>query len=85
MSPQYKNMTIEQTLQKAREGGYEPLQGNELHSLEYAYLLDPKFFQSLGKAMGDGKAERGESSVCLMPFHGIMMDCWKVRWLRFIE
>jgi hypothetical protein len=56
-------MTIEEAIKKAIEGGYkfpdlvEPYRWESLYGLPaiYPIFLDPKFWQSLGKAMGWAK------------------------------
>jgi len=76
-------MTIEQAIQKAiKEGGYK-MQWDK--GLESAYpfraLLDEKFWQALGKAMGWSIGEE---------YNGINYESshsgeWKRKWHQFID
>lgn len=64
-------MTIQQALQKAKENGYieGPTNGEGVDSWPEVALIDPLFWQSLGKAMG------------WSPMYGE----WKTKWHRFID
>lgn len=99
-------MTIEQTIQKAIEGGYDAsrfvaqgdtvetwLKMDAVNDKEF-WLLDPIFWQSLGKAMGWPKETK---EVQLDGFNLEAMDNgvhpttkgfeynWQYHWHRFID
>ena len=73
-------MTIEQVLQKAIEGGWNPPYRKEEYegdSIPINTFLDPQFWQSLGKALG--WTARGQQ---------LAMDSkptWLLEWHRFID
>ena len=48
-------MTIQETIKKAIEGGFEMADYIQIEANVRANLSDPKFWQCLGKAMGWGK------------------------------
>ena len=45
-------MTFKEMLKKAKEGGYETPYGFEPACIQERVLLDPKFFQAVGKVEG---------------------------------
>lgn len=83
-------MTIEETIRKAVEGGWR--KGNILNGIDspmgfdikYDCVLDPLFWQSLGKAMGwnnlimDAMTEDEVGKI-------IEPNEWKEKWHWFIE
>lgn len=85
----------EKATQKSIEGGWKPrgVDIKEWSSFKNMMSLipwheltsDPLFWQSLGKAEGDGVSERGTPTVSVMSYHGKMMYSWQVRWHRFID
>ncbi len=56
-------MTIEETITKAIEGGYDGQKYSALNAEELIYL-DPTFWQSLGKALGWSEGAWGSGLVC---------------------
>ena len=69
-------MTIEETIQKAYNGGYREAKdkaGFVLNGIRN-FVLDPLFWQSLGKAMGWGTVEEGWTE-----------PQWTYKWHHFID
>ena len=76
-------MTIQQAIEKAREGGWERPAPCEIEGIEVYHkgdtLLDPLFWQSLGKAMG--------WKWCPFRHYPHTVECveWIVQWHCFID
>ena len=84
-------MTIQETLEKAKQGGYEPLQGNHILTLEYAYLLDFAFWQVLGKSLGwkcehcNGSGKALNHDKCFNCYGAGWADDWLIQWHRLLD
>lgn len=67
-------MTIQQAIEKAKESGYKgAFPGNEAYAgCIFSHLMNPLFWQSLGKAMGWYKGDLGR-------------DEWEKQWHYFID
>lgn len=91
-------MTIQQAIEKAIEGGYNPSFTGDLFwyigydSGKYRVFLDPLFWQSLGKAMGWHECrfiqcdEWGATCTCgRNENQGEAKSQWINEWHRFID
>lgn len=78
-------MTIEQTITKAIEGGWKDYcyggKNGEYESTQnIQFVLDPFFWQSLGKAMGWKGSQEYPNE-----WNGEPVEWWLFEWHRFID
>lgn len=79
---------IETAIKKAIEGGYDPVKNPyKRYKLEDFILLDPLFWQALGKAEGWKyiSIENGITVRVKRPTNYISSEEWLVRWHSFID
>lgn len=77
---------MEKVIKLAIEAGYE-YKGDGYWSLPHeSYLIDPKFWQALGKSLGWGEKCKNCGSIAngLCQEHKYIRD-WKIPWHRFID
>lgn len=91
-------MTIQQATQKAIEGGWKGVDATIVEGQVYTFgkrivepeaLLDPLFWQSLGKAMGWGTGcNICSGDECINPKEHLTKNHkypWQIEWHRFID
>lgn len=84
-------MTIQQTIEKAIEGGFNATFGDEMMSKKYGdfsrIFLDHLFWQSLGKAMGWDCVDDDDRGYTWMDGHDDeeIREKWRNEWHRFID
>ena len=77
----YTSQAIQKAIQKAIETGYNPD-----WNTDEKHLLDPLFWQALGKALGWGDyAPYGLESESPAGYDDARLNSWRWHWHRFID
>ena len=76
-------MQIKTAIQKAIEGGWEPKEKGLIKHEQI--LLDPKFWQALGKSEGWKKVVDKDLFFSPAPKEKVMLEGWMFNQLQFIK